>query len=231
MTPSSPASAPRSPRVPPVSRVSSMKAPSRIEIIRSAVAAIRESCVTMTSVCPATCRLSNSRSTSSVAALSRLPVGSSASTTRGSLASARAIATRWRWPPDSAVGRNLARSASPTRSISSVARRRAARAGRPASSAGNSTFSTAVSSSIRWKAWKTNPTASWRSRARARSLIWSTRLPASRTSPPDGRSSPPSRCSRVDFPQPLGPMMATVSPAATSRSTPSTARTRPASFP
>src|SRR5881409_120067 len=31
---------------------------------------------------------------------------------------------------------------------------------------------TAVSSSIRWKAWKTNPTASWRNRARAFSLIW-----------------------------------------------------------
>ena len=45
---------------------------------------------------PGACRSSKSRSTSKVAALSRLPVGSSASTTSGSLARARAMATRWR---------------------------------------------------------------------------------------------------------------------------------------
>ena len=106
-----------------------------------------------------------------------------------------------------------------------MALRRAARGERPASSAGSSTFSTAVSSSIRWKAWNTNPTASRRSRARARSDIRPRLCPASQTSPAVGRSSPPSRCSSVDFPQPLGPITATVSPGATSRSTPSTART------
>jgi hypothetical protein len=37
---------------PPVRRVSSTNAPSRIEISRSTVAAIRSSCVTITSVCP-----------------------------------------------------------------------------------------------------------------------------------------------------------------------------------
>src|SRR5262249_18458147 len=46
-----------------------------------------------------------------------------------------------------------------------------------------------------------------------------------------GRSRPPSRCSRVDLPQPLGPITASVRPAATSRSTPSTARTSPPSLP
>ena len=46
-----------------------------------------------------------------------------------------------------------------------------------------------------------------------------------------GRSRPPSRCSSVDFPQPLGPITATVSPRAMSRSTPSTARTRPSPRP
>ena len=50
--PSSPTSAPSCPVVPPVSRVSSTNAPSRMEIIRSAVAAIRASWVTMTSVWP-----------------------------------------------------------------------------------------------------------------------------------------------------------------------------------
>src|SRR5579875_261016 len=38
-----------------------------------------------------------------------------------------------------------------------------------------------------------------------------------------GRSRPPSRASRVDFPQPEGPVMATNSPGATSKETPSSA--------
>ena len=42
-------------------------------------------------------------------ALSRLPVGSSASTIAGRPTSARAIATRWRSPPESLVGLNVAR--------------------------------------------------------------------------------------------------------------------------
>jgi predicted ATPase len=53
----------------------------------------------------------------------------------------------------------LARSASPTCSSSDKLRRRAALGSRPASSTGKSTFSAAVSSSIRWKAWNTKPTA------------------------------------------------------------------------
>jgi len=110
-------------------------------------------------------------------------------------------------------------------------RRRAARGDRPASSAGSSTFSTAVSSSIRWKAWNTNPTASRRSRASARSDRRVMSCPSSQISPAVGRSSPPRRYSRVDLPQPLGPIIATVSPCVTSRSTPSTARTRLASRP
>src|SRR4029453_7716539 len=53
----------------------------------------------------------------------------------------------------------------------------------------------------------------------------------SHASPAEGRSRPPSRCSRVDFPQPLGPITARVSPEATSSSTPSSARTRPSPWP
>ena len=223
----------RWPVVPPVSRVSSMNAPSRMEISRSAVAAIRASWVTTTSVCPAACRLSNSRSTSRVASLSRLPVGSSAKHDErrvGERAGDRdplplpAGQLRWQdtWPgrPD------LTCSAGP------LARRRAARGERPASSAGSSTFSTAVSSSIRWKAWNTKPTASRRNRARASLAHLVDPLPGqAQISPADGRSRPPSRCSSVDLPQPLGPITATVSPAATSRSTLSTARTSPAPRP
>src|SRR6266567_2966013 len=55
--------------------------------------------------------------------------------------------------------------------------------------------------------------------------------PARSIAPADGRSRPPRRCNSVDLPHPLGPMMATVSPVATSRSTPSTARTTAAPEP
>ena len=65
-------------------------------------------------------------------ALSRLPVGSSASTIAGSPASARAIATRWRSPPDSCVGRDLSLCPSPTRRSAQAARsRRSPRAAPP----------------------------------------------------------------------------------------------------
>ena len=55
--------------------------------------------------------------------VSSSPVGSSAKSTAGSFASATAIATRCCSPPDRRSGRCSARSASPTRSSSSVARR------------------------------------------------------------------------------------------------------------
>jgi hypothetical protein len=40
-----------------------------------------------------------------------------------------------------------------------------------------------------------------------------------------GLSSPPARCSNVDFPEALGPLIATNSPGATVSDTPSNART------
>ena len=59
----------------------------------------------------------------------------------GSLASARAIASRWRWPPDSTPGACLALSPMPSRSSRSRARVSAALRLRPAISAGITTFS------------------------------------------------------------------------------------------
>ena len=53
---------------------------------------------------------------------SRLPVGSSASRIEGSFTSARAIATRWRWPPDSSLGRCVMREPSSTFSSACFAR-------------------------------------------------------------------------------------------------------------
>ena len=78
----------------------------------------------------------------SLVRLSRLPVGSSASTIAGSPTSARAMATRWRSPPDSAPGRWPAPRcrARPT-SSASPARRSRCRRGTPAYSSPSATFS------------------------------------------------------------------------------------------
>ena len=57
----------------------------------------------------------------------------------------------------------------------------------------------------------------------------SERLVLKETWPAVGVSRPPSRCSRVDLPLPLGPLMATYSPAAMERSTPRRASMRPSS--
>ena len=58
--------------------------------------------------------------TSLIISGSRAEVGSSKSMTFGSIASARAIATRCCWPPESCAGYLSAWSATPTRSSSSV---------------------------------------------------------------------------------------------------------------
>ena len=72
-------------------------------------------------------------------ARSRAPVGSSANSTSGRRCSARAIATRCCWPPESSGGRRRAFSSRPT---SRSASRTAARSTRsPASRAGSATFS------------------------------------------------------------------------------------------
>src|SRR5262249_48129794 len=83
---------------------SSMMRPSCRRITRRQCEAIPGSCVTMMSVCPSAFSCLNSAMISCAVRLSRLPVGSSASSTSGRPTSARAIATRWRWPPDSSLG-------------------------------------------------------------------------------------------------------------------------------
>ena len=81
-------------------------------------------------------------------------------------------------------------------------------------------FSAAVSVGTRLNAWKTNPTASRRSRVRSfsESVVRSTS--PMKTWPSVGESSPAMQCSRVDLPEPDGPMIAVNSPAANSTETP-----------
>ena len=68
-------------------------------------AAISGSCVTITIVRPAPFSASSSSMISAPVAESRFPVGSSARMSCGLFTSARAMATRCCWPPESSAGR------------------------------------------------------------------------------------------------------------------------------
>jgi RIO kinase 1 len=97
--------------------------PLRMVPSRCARRATEVSWVTMTMDNPLSCQSFSSRPMiSSRVSSSRLPVGSSASSTFGSFTSARAIATRCCWPPESSDGRWRARSARPTEASASAAR-------------------------------------------------------------------------------------------------------------
>ena len=113
-------------------------------------------------------RLTESSTDATVPALpgSSWPVGSSASTSRGSPASARAIATRWAWPPDSSSGscvgelrepEHLERAGRAQPRLGVGARRRAR--------SGSATFSTTSSGGSRLGPWKTTATGPGRSRS------------------------------------------------------------------
>ncbi len=73
---------------------------------------------------------------------------------------------------------------------------------------GIATLSTALVRGSSWNDWKTKPIVSFRILA---SSSWSspaTSRPPTRSVPPDGRSRAPSRCMRVDLPEPDGPTTA-----------------------
>src|ERR1035437_9676369 len=78
--------------------------PSRMRMTRCECRATSSSCVTTMMVLPLSARLWNSAMISVPVLESRFPVGSSASRMEGLLTSARATATRWRWPPESSFG-------------------------------------------------------------------------------------------------------------------------------
>ena len=87
----------------------------------------------------------------------------------GLVTNARAMATRCCSPPDSSMGRWLARFSIPTNSKASMAETRAAFRRWPAYSDGSATFSAAVSVGTRLNAWNTNPICSARILVRSRS--------------------------------------------------------------
>ena len=99
-------------------------APSRSSTRRGKAAAIAWSWVIVTIVEPAACSACSSARMSAPVRLSRLPVGSSANRIAGRPTSARAIATRWRSPPESFDGEWVSRCERPTSSSASRARAR-----------------------------------------------------------------------------------------------------------
>src|ERR1700722_6752206 len=193
--------------------------------IRAAADATPASCVTRMMVCPPACRRHSSSMTSRPPSESRAPVGSSASNNVGSLASARAMASRCRCPPESRPGTVPALSPIPSRSRRSRARLSAILRFRPAMTAGSATFSKTVMPSRRLKNWKTIPMWRRRSCESSSSVRPVTSSPATVIVPSSATSSPAIKLRSVDLPHPEGPISATKSPDGTTRFAPRSART------
>ena len=113
--------------------------------VRAACLATSRSWVIRTTVRPCSCSSAKRERTSSVDAVSKLPVGSSARMRSGSVTSARATDTRCCCPPESSFGRWSRRSPRPTRSSAAIARRRRSARGTRAYTRGSSTLRWAVS--------------------------------------------------------------------------------------
>src|SRR5215204_5441477 len=89
-------------------------------------------------------------------------------------------------------------------------------------------FSEIVRNGSRLSAWYTTPIASFRNATRLDSESEVTSVVPMVTSPAVGIVSPASTPRRVDFPHPLGPMIATLDPPSTTNSGQSRARNGPA---
>src|SRR3989449_4943752 len=214
------------PSQPPRVSVSSTICPFRIRRIRWARELTSASCVTSTTVCPASRFRRTRRSMIWVdVSESRFPVGSSAHTIAGSFTRARAIATRCCWPALSWAGLWSAHPSSSTATRRASAFLRASRAGTFATRSGNSTFSAAVSTGNRLYDWNTNPIRRERYRLFALSSIEASETPSMRTSPEVRSSRPEKQFRSVVLPHPDGPMIATISPRGIARFTPRSAWT------
>ena len=152
-------------------------------------------------------------------------MGSSASTTGGLSANARAIATRCCCPPERSPGRCSTRSESPTSSRSCSARSLAWRPDTPLPRSGIWTFSDAVRLASRLNAWKTIPTWWRRYSVSARPERPTTWVVPTSTDPEVGERIPASTDSKVVLPQPLAPRSKISSPPLPVRSKCSIGRT------
>ncbi len=164
--------------------------------------------VTTTMVRPSSFSSLKMAAISSELLLSRLPVGSSASSIAGSLTSALASATLCISPPESSLGRWSALSANPTLSSSCRALDSRSPLCRAQNLPGTFTFSRAVNVGMRKKCWKTKPMVVERMVARAFSESSPVSMPWTVTRPLVGRSRQPMRLRSVVLPEPDRPTMA-----------------------
>ena len=182
----------------------------------------------MVSPCPESRRIcvrTRSRSPDPIPA-----VGSSRSSRRGPVASARAISSSLRSPCDSSAAGRRARSARPTSASSCRARpctslmprnERSATSAVPSfARSGTATFSSAVSCGKMFVTWNVRAMPA---RTRALVGIRVTSAPSNSTLPASGSSFPLTRLMSVVLPAPFGPITAVMPPAGRARSTPSTA--------
>ena len=168
---------------------------------------------------PASARsASSSSSTAAALALSRLPVGSSDNSSSGRLARLRAIATRWRSPPDSANGRWPKRPPSPTCSSSSAARFRRSGAGK--AGAAHRDLDILDGRERRQQQELLEDDADLAAPERRPCPPVATSAPCHNTRPPVGRSKPAMMWTRLLLPLPLGPTIETNSPRAIDMSMP-----------
>ena len=194
------------------------------------------SCATNTKVSRSDDWSSSSRfSTCACTETSSAETGSSATTKRGLVASARAMPMRWRCPPLNACGKRCMNSGrNPTsRSKSATRSMRSLRRLTPLTRSGSPTLSNSVMRGL------SDPNGSWKiiwmsrrsgaSSARdigARSTTWLPRV-RYRTCPAVGSMARRMQREAVVLPQPLSPTRPSVSPSCTVKLTSSTARTFP----
>ncbi len=183
--------------------------------------------------CSATSR-SISRRICACTITSNAVVGSSATISRGSQASAMAIMTRCRCPPDSSCGYAAARAAGrPTCSSSSPAFFRApAGVAFRCSSTGSAIWSPTRRTGLREciAPWNTIDAPAQRTARTRPHFMVSTSSPSSRTRPPTRVPAGNSRSrasASVDLPQPDSPASPSFRPASSRRSTPRTASAPP----
>src|SRR5258706_11769405 len=154
-------------------------------------------------------------STSLIISGSSAEVGSSNSIAIGSIDSARAIATRCCWPPESWPGYLSLCAIRPTRSSSLRPLSRASACVRPSTLIWPRVrFSVALMCGNSWKFWNTMP---MRARSLGRLVFGSpTEMPSTRISPFWKASRPLTVLMSVDLPLPEGPQTTTTSPLETS---------------
>ncbi len=138
--------------------------------------------------------------------------GSSSSSTEGSTASARAIATRWRWPPESSPGRLFSWPRARRARAAASARSRRWRLAIPRASSPKATFSHTLISGKSARFWKISAVG------RLFGPMPAMSSPPMSTRPVVGSRKPEIIRRIVVLPQPDGPRIEKNSPARTVRS-------------